>query len=266
MKVHRIYIEKVDDIYMFFKKRTNEKINIIKSTYLNLLNNYTTIKTSLNTLERDVKKETVGVFLDRYECKMFSHIKHHYALRFNDDMSAKEFEDVFNVLIKDFGNPDKFSEYEGYIWYLDGYIMTYGLVALNHCYEVPMIYIFDKLSLVFPKISFEEFNNVAVTFKNSLLKRGIDVQELHFYRIAYFCQYGYCVIIRKHKKMIFIEYKKATLSITINTDNRNLTPNQPNKVFNKEIKNVSISKLEEMLETLLVETEEQHKLLKNKEL
>ena len=63
-----------------------------------------------------------------------------------------------------------------------------------------------------------------------------------------------------------IEYKKATLSITINTDNRNLTPNQPNKVFNKEIKNVSISKLEEMLETLLVETEEQHKLLKNKEL
>ena len=31
LKVHRIYIEKVDDIYMFFKKRTNEKINIIKS-------------------------------------------------------------------------------------------------------------------------------------------------------------------------------------------------------------------------------------------
>ena len=60
---------------MFFKKRTNEKINIIKSTYLNLLNNYTTIKTLLNTLERDVKNETVGVFLDKYECKMFSHIK-----------------------------------------------------------------------------------------------------------------------------------------------------------------------------------------------
>ena len=65
--------------------------------------------------------------------------------------------------------------------------------------------------------------------------------------------------------MIFIEYKKATLSITINIDNRNLTPNQPNKVFNKEIKNVSISKLEEILEKLLVETEEHHQLLKNKE-
>ena len=265
MKVHRIYIEKVDDIYMFFKKRTNEKINIIKSTYLNLLNNYTTIKTSLNTLERDVKKETVGVFLDKYECKMFSHIKHHYALRFNDDMSAKEFEDVFNVLIKDFGNPDKFSEYEGYIWYLDGYIMTYGLVALNHCYEVPMIYIFDKLSLVFPKISFEEFDYVSQIFNKVLSKRKIIVQELHFYRISYFSQFGYSIIIQRPKKMIFIKYKNTTLSITVNTDNRDVDINAPNKVFEKKMKNVDGSKLEEMLEKLLVETEEHHQLLKNKE-
>lgn len=151
---------------------------------------------------------------------MFSHIKHHYALRFNDDMSAKEFEDVFNVLIKDFGNPDKFSEYEGYIWYLDGYIMTYGLVALNHCYEVPMIYIFDKLSLVFPKISFEKFNYVSQIFNKVLSKREIIVQELHFYRISYFSQFGYSIIIQRPKKMIFIEYQNTTLSITVSTDNR----------------------------------------------
>ena len=196
---------------------------------------------------------------------MFSHIKHHYALRFNDDMSAKEFEDVFNVLIKDFGNPDKFSEYEGYIWYLDGYIMTYGLVALKHCYEVPMIYIFDKLSLAFPKISFEKFNYVSQTFNKVLSKREIIVQELDFYRISYFSQFGYSVILQRPKKMIFINYKNTTLSITVSTDNRDVDINTPNKVFEKKMKNVDDSKLEEMLEKLLVETEEHHQLLKNKE-
>ena len=68
-----------------------------------------------------------------------------------------------------------------------------------------------------------------------------------------------------YKSYIFIEYKKATLSITVSIDNRDVDMNAPNKVFEKKMKNVDGSKLEEKLEKLLVETEEHHQLSKNKE-
>ena len=65
--------------------------------------------------------------------------------------------------------------------------------------------------------------------------------------------------------MIFIKYQNTTLSITVSTDNRDVDINAPNKVFEKKMKNVDGSRLEEMLEKLLVETEEHHQLLKNRE-
>ena len=49
--------------------------------------------------------------------------------------------------------------------------------------------------------------------------------------------------------------ENTTLSITVNTDNRDVDINAPNKVFEKKMKNVDGSKLEEMLEKLLVETD-----------
>lgn len=245
---------------MFFRKKDKLVDNSIITNYLNLLMELTSIESSKESLDKDIKKEKSGKLLNKYNCKMFSHIKKQYAIRFNDDMNASEFEDVFTLLIKKFGNPSKFSEYHGYVWDFEEYTLTFGLVSLNHCYEVPMIYVLNKPSLFFKSVAFDEFNRVALSFSNALEKRKINPQKVHFYRICYFNEFGYFVIIQSLKKLVSINYKKSTLSITIN-DGTILDSNDPNKIYKKELKNVSIEKLYDQLEDLLEESESHHQLL-----
>lgn len=251
-------------MFQFFKRKNtnNDKNNAIKTAYLELLEKYTSISSSYESMRKDIKKRLAGKFINGFDCSMYSRTENSYEIRFKDDMTAEEFNNVFMLLVKEMGNPEFFGEYEGYIWKKDGYHITYGLVPLNHCYEVPMISVYN-ISIFERKIPYDKYVTIANAISKPLAERGIDIKKCQCY-IQYFKEFGFVIAIKLTDALLDVHYKKGTLEVGI-------IPLIPTEKFQaieykqahkKQIFIADISTIEENLDKLLEETKEYHKLNK----
>lgn len=231
-----------------------------KTNYLNLINKYTNIIISGENTSKKDKNEEKGLFKDLYECTTFKN----HAIRFNDCMKCDEFEKVFEILTNDLGNPDLFGEYDGYIWKMKGYIITFGFVSLNYNYEVPMICVKNKISIFSNSIDYKKYNEIAISMNEPLIKRGIYASKISYYKINYYREYGFSMFVHANNHMLNINYKKPKLSISISPINhfinKEIIENQ--KKYNKKIWINNDFELKNKLEELLEETKEYHNLKK----
>ena len=177
-------------------------------------------------------------------------------------MKAEEFDNVFETLIKDLGEPDLFNEWEGYIWKRRGYVIALGLVSLNYNYEVPMIFVKRRTSIFNSNLDYKKYIEIANSIREPLINRGVNPQIMTYYKIGYFKEFGFSVHVRTLSKFISINYKKSKLSINITPVvrelNNEIIKNQDR--FNKEIKINNDLELKSKLEELLEETKEYHGL------
>ena len=236
----------------------------IKKIYINLLEKYTTISSTTRSIAFDAKKRMPGKFWDKFDCSMFLVSKGEYAIRFNDDMRPKEFHEIFELLKNDWGLPNSFSEYDGYVWNQEGCIITVGLVRLNHCYEVPMICVRGSTNPFYPIIPFSEYNLIADFISKPLIERGINLQDRSFYKISYSKEFGYGDIISMENSMISITYKNNVLSLSIIPlrQEGEFKAIEYKQQYRKEILAGDVSILDKKFDQLLEETKEYHGLTK----
>ena len=257
-KRNKLWVRKPRKKEMFCNRYIHE--------YINLLCLYTNIDISKKDITKEVKKVIKGKFNDLYDCVTYLNYSKEYAIRFNDDMKAEEFDNVFETLIKDLGEPNLFNEWEGYIWKRRGYVIALGLVTLNYNYEVPMICVKRRTSIFNSNLDYKKYIEIANSIREPLINRGVNAQRMTYYKIGYFKEFGFSVHIRTISKFISISYKKTKLSINITPVvhelNNEIIKNQDR--FNKEIKINNDLELKSKLEELLEETKEYHGLVKTK--
>ena len=242
----------------------HKKNDTIKKTYINLLEKYTSISFAYKSIDMDVRKQHSGTFVNKYDCSLFLVSKGEYAIRFNDDMRPKEFHEIFELLKNDWGLPNSFSEYDGYVWNQEGCIITLGLVSLNHCYEVPMICVRGSTNPFYPIIPFSEYNLIADFISKPLIERGINLQDRSFYKISYSKEFGYGDIISMENSMISILYKNNVLSLSIIPlrQEGEFKAIEYKQQYRKEILAGDVSILDKKFDQLLEETKEYHGLTK----
>lgn len=249
----------------FISKRKlikEEKFSNYFQQYINLIEKYTDIKIKNNNVTKEVKKGITGKFNQLYDCVTYLHYSEEYAIRFNDDMKADEFDHVFEVLLNELGEPDLFDEWKGYIWKRKGYYILFGLVSLNYNYEVPMICVKRSIFLT-GCIKYKKYNFIATSMSEPLIERGINSQSLTYYKINYFKEFGFSVYARTTTNFIVFNYNKNILSISISPIvHEGNTEIMENHKYYKEIKSVNELELKLELEELLEETKEYHGLIK----
>lgn len=246
-----------------FRRKDDKKEDIeIKSSFISFIEKYTSIHTSSETLDKDVKKHLSGSFNGKTECSIFMANDIHYAVRFNDDMMPNEFNEVFGFLTKEFGNPDFFSEYHHYVWKKESCYLTFGLMQLNYHYEIPMVCVCRSISDSNGTIPYERYCYVADVISNVLKKWNVDTQNDGFFKINYFKDFGFATMAQSDNLIISIGYKKPelSLSVTPTKPEGNLTMLEHKKSFRKTVGLVSDSNLGKALESLFERTKEQHGL------
>ena len=241
-----------------------KKNDTVKETYINLLKKYTSISFSDKSIDKDIMKRHSGTFVNKYDCSMFLVSKGVYAIRFKDDMRPKEFHEIFELLKNDWGLPNSFSEYDGYVWNQEGCIIIAGLVSLNHCYEVPMICVRESTNPFYPIIPFSEYCLFADYINKPLIERGINLQENSFYKVNYSKEFGYGNIISLENSMISIAYKNNVLELSIIPlrQEGEFKAIEFKKQHRKEVFITNVSTLDKELDQLFEETKEYHGLTK----
>lgn len=250
-------------IFDIFKRKSKaKKEDDFKNTFLEFVGKYTSIQSTIKTFNSDIKKGCSGLFMNEWACSLFLAPGAHYAIRFKDDMSGGEFQDVFHFLEKELGEPDFFTEYDGYVWKKEKYYLTFGLVALNYNYEVPMICLCRNVSVLFERIAYKRYCLIADAITNALKRWGVDTQKNGFYKINYSQDFGFGDIVQFDDRMVIVHYKGTKLSISV-------TPLRPvgefqsmeyKKTMKKEVCQIAESDIEMALEKLLEETKEYHGL------
>jgi len=187
----------------------------IQNAFLDTLCKYTSITSTIESIDEDLNKKLYGSFCDKFECSLFNVTRGCYAIRFKDDMLPEEFHQVFNLLKNDMGDPNIFSEYDGYVWTREGYIITLGLVGLNYNYDVPMICVRKNITKFSSTVEYKEYIMVANAINRPLIGRGMNVQERDFYQIAYTKQFAYSTLVDLPKSMTYISYKEKKLEVSI---------------------------------------------------
>ncbi len=258
------YIEKKDKLWVRSPRKNELFCNRSIHEYINLIGRYTDIYISKNNVTKDVKKGIKGKFKDLYDCFTYLNYSKEYAIRFKDDMKADEFDNVFEILLNDLGAPDLFSEWVGYIWKRQGYLITFGFVSLNYNYEVPMICVKRSLSTFISCLNYKKYIEIANSMIEPLVERGVNPQRMTYYKILYFKEFGFIAHIKTLGNFISLTYNKFKLSINISPIvhelNNEIIKNQNR--FYKEIEVPNDSKLKSKLEELLDETKEYHRLVK----
>lgn len=234
----------------------------IQNAFLDTLCKYTSITSTIESIDDDLNKKLYGSFCDKFECSLFNVTRGCYAIRFKDDMLPEEFHQVFNLLKNDMGDPNIFSEYDGYVWTREGYIITLGLVGLSYKYDVPMICVRPNTTKFSSTIEYKEYAMIADAINKPLIVRGINVQERGFYQIAYSRQFAYSTYIELPKSIIYVHYKERKLELSIVPVMKEgaykvvKTKNQLRKyVFVRDI-----SMVEEKLNELLEETKDYYEV------
>lgn len=247
----------------FISKRRPQKEELYYiQEYINLIDRYTDIKFTNNNITKEVKKGIKGKFNRLYDCVTYLHFSKEYAIRFNDDMKADEFEYVFEILLSDLGEPDLFDEWKGYIWKRKGYYILFGLVSLNYNYEIPMICIKRSIFLT-GCIKYKKYNFIATSMSEPLIERGINSQSMTYYKINYCKEFGFSAYARTTTNFIVFNYNKNILSISISPIvHEGDTEIMENNKYYKEIKGINELELKLKLEELLEETKEFHGLTK----
>lgn len=227
----------------------------LEKDYLRFLNDYT----SIDTTNFSDQKPKSGKFCDLIDCTTYSKL----AIRFNDKISADEFDRVLGLLITNLGDPDLFSEYDGYVWKKKGYIVTFGFVSLNYNRESPMITIKRNLSIFSNYVPYEKYSEIANAISEPLLKRGVDIQKNTYYKINYWREFGYCTVFRSNSVLMHIDYKRNKLTLTIArirpySDKSEIWADQ-DKIIRESVVNSAIE-LNDALSLLLDQTKQYHGL------
>ncbi|MBR2970268.1 MAG: hypothetical protein IKC48_00510 [Clostridia bacterium] len=250
-------------MFCFKRKIKNEdsnKDNPLKREYSTLLKKYTSLDYTYESIDQNIQKRLCGEFTNGYDCSMYLTYDSRYAIRFKGDMTATEFDDVFTVLIKDLGNPDFFCDYEGYVWKKDGFYIIYGLYSLNYNYEVPMICV--SANDIGRKMAYNRYSAVAQAISNPLIARGLNPQKIHYYKIAFFREFGFGVTFESKDTMVSINYDKNTLEISFvplrpEGEVKGLELESGKK---RQMHGITITNLEKSLNKLLEETKDYHGL------
>ena len=184
-------------LFNIFKRKNKSKEDTgIKNTFLSFVQKYTSIPSQTETIDRDLKECRPGIFINELDCSLFLVFQRDYAIRFKDNMNFKECQKVFSFLKNEFGDPDFFAEYCGYIWEKENYCLLFGLVSLNYNYEVPMIRICRNISIFDRKITYKKYHDITDAISSTLKNWGIDLQEYAFFQLTYTNDFGFGTIIR----------------------------------------------------------------------
>lgn len=198
-----------------------EKLLNIQKVFLEILSKYTSISLTLEDMDKNINRKPSGIFSNKYNCSAFYTPRGCYAIRFNDNMPPEEFHQVFDLLKNDMGDPDIFSEYDGYVWTLDGYIVSLGLVALGYKYEVPMICVYNDITEFSSTVDYKEYAFIADSINKPLIARKIKEDRKSFYPIYFGKSFDY----RQHPQyasmdnlqnaMIYVSYKEKKIELCI---------------------------------------------------
>lgn len=251
----------------FFKKKHEVETDTnVQNAFLSLVEKYTNIPSSAKSIHKDISNRLSGFFMNNFDCSLFLVSKTKRAIRFNDEMSGTDFNRVFDSLVIDLGDPDVFSERDGYVWEKDGYFITYGLVVLNHAYEVPMLCIDNELSSG-QKIPYKHYITIATAINNTLQNWGIDNHKNNYYKVNYSKEFGFGSLIQLDNYLMLIHFKKPKLSLSLMP----ITPADEGYLlhhkdtFREGIVVMSDSNIEDDLEKLLIKTMQHHGLKKHEE-
>ena len=216
-------------LFNFYKKifSTKEKDTIspeelckIKSAFLDIVSKYTSISSTIESIDKNTKNKLAGLFCNKFECYLFYTPKEYYAIRFNDEMPSKEFNQVFDLLKNDMGNPNIFSEYDGYVWTREGYIITLGLVGLNYNYDVPMICVHKNITEFSSTVDYNEYVFVADSINKPLIERKI-IKHMSCYPIVFGKSFTdmkcprYATMTMLPNSMVSVDYINKKLELTI---------------------------------------------------
>ena len=239
--------------------------NKVKKTYINLLEKYTSIFSTAKSIEKDSRAGRTGKFINGFECSMFLVTNGVYAIRFKDDISCPEFNQVFDILKNDLGLPNSFSEHDGYVWNQEGCIITFGNVYIGYDYSYPLICVRRSLTIFSRIIPYSKYIFIADSINKPLIDRGIDTREHSFCIINYSRALGYTTYLFLDKSEVIITYHKDMLTLSIipliresKFKVRVITADQhKTQVLVKDV-----STLEKKLDQLLEETKKYHRLTK----
>ncbi len=210
---------------IFLTKEKNtvspEELCKIKSAFLDIVRKYTSISSTIERIDKNTKNKLAGLFGNKFECSLFYTPREYYAIRFNDEMPSEEFDQVLDLLKNDMGLPDIFSEYDGYVWNREGYIVTLGLVELNYNYDVPMICVHKNISEFSATVDYKEYVFVADSINKPLVDRKIKTYQSMFYPIGFGRSFtdrehpGYISIDSLPDSTVFVQYKNNKLKLDI---------------------------------------------------
>ena len=235
--------------------------DMLKIEYAVLLKKYTSIRVSFESIDEGIKIQSSGKFANHFECTMFQPSKGVYAIRFPDNMQPEEFNTVFQLLMGNWGEPDYFSEWNGYVWKEENCILTFGLISLNYNYDVPMICVRSKLSTFFSKIPYAEYCLVADAMTKPLQNRQI--YTANFYKILYSKEFGFTVIKDLTSGTLFVKYKNSKLAVSFipTRSEEQFKIMEIKKAYKTELSGVSIPNIEHNLSKLLDEISTQCTLI-----
>ena len=216
----------LDFIKKIFTKKQKEalspeKLSEIKKVFLEILNKYTSISLTLEGVDEGIKNRASGLFSDKYECSVFRVPRGCYAIRFIDNMPAEEFYQVFDLLKNDMGDPDIFSECDGYVWTRQGYIISLGLVRLNLHYEVPMICVYNDISEFSATVDYKEYTLIANSINKPLIERKIKPDRKSIYPIFFGSSFNdrnqpcYISIDNLQNATVYVSYKRNRIELCI---------------------------------------------------
>ena len=215
----------INNIFSSKKKSKNtlcpEELRKIQKSFVDILSKYTSISSTVENIDESMQKKHSGLFDDKFECSLLSTHRGAYAIRFKDDMTPEEFNQVFDLLKNDMGNPDIFSEYDGYVWTREGYIVSLGLVALGYKYEVPMICVYNDITEFSSAVDYKEYAFIADSINKPLIARKIKEDRKSFYPIAFGKSFDdrhhpqYMSIDNLQNAMVYVLYKEKKIELCV---------------------------------------------------
>lgn len=192
----------------------------IQKAFLDILSKYTSISSTIESIDENTNNKLSGLFCDKFECSLFRTYKQAYAIRFNNNMAPEEFNQVFNLLKNNMGNPNIFSEYDGYVWTQDGYVLSLGLVRLNYHYDVPMICVHKNINEFSATVDYEEYAFIADAINRPLIERNI-FNHRSYYPIIFGKSFtdmkhpGYANMVMLPNSIVTVDYRNKKLELTI---------------------------------------------------
>ena len=152
----------------------------------------------------NILNEIINILVNKYET-----VYSNNSIKFKDDLNPLEFNEIFQMIINHFGEPNYYSSNRGYIWDKGYHFISFGIVALNYNYEVPMIYIFNEIHKYDKIIDYKEYNLIANIMYLTVEENGCIITNKDFYKIVYINNIGYVVGIKFEETFMALTYNNV---------------------------------------------------------